>query len=94
MTESGDARRTLEYLSAIFIRCFGLAVALLVLWLCIVLIAGNWAFSVHSSMFELDRHDFELMNYYGMALVKLTAFLFFLVPYISIRMVLRKRESP
>jgi len=45
--------------------------------------------------FDMDWYDYNLVFYYGMAFVKLFAFMAFLFPYIAIRLVIRKRlQSP
>ena len=40
-------------------------------------------------MFHLSRHEFDLIYYCGMGLVKLGALLIFFVPWIAVRLVLR-----
>ena len=81
----------LEACSKILIRCFVISIAFLLFWFCIFLIWGDFAFEIHAKMFEIDRHDFDLMNYYGMGFLKISAYLLFLIPYISIKLILRKR---
>jgi hypothetical protein len=82
----------LHGVASIFLRCFFLSVTLLLLWFVFYWVAGDWAYNIHSRWFELSRHDFDLINYYGMALIKICAILFFLFPYLSIKLVLRKKE--
>ena len=41
-------------------------------------VGGDWIYSIHSKWFDLSKHEFALMNYCGMALVKLCAIVFFL----------------
>ncbi len=87
-----DQRSALELWARVLIRCFALSIALLIIWFGLYLLLGDWAHSVHSRMFgELSRRDFELINYCGMALVKLSAFVFFLIPYIALKLVLRAK---
>ncbi len=38
-------------------------------------------------MFEIDRREFDLIMYCGMALVKFAAVFFFLIPYVALKMV-------
>jgi hypothetical protein len=84
----------LESLAGIFIRCFFLAVALLLLWFFFyVLGGGEWSYSINSPWSTLSRHDYDLLNYSTMAFVKMCAILFFLFPYLAIRMVLRKKKE-
>ncbi len=87
-----DQRSVLELWARVLIRCFALSIALLIIWFGFYLLLGDWAHSVHSRMFgELSRRDFELINYCGMAIVKLFAFLVLLIPYLAIRLVLRAK---
>jgi hypothetical protein len=80
-----------EYLSRALIRCFVLSLALLFIWFVFYLLVRQWAYDIHSRMFELTRREFDLIMYCGMAFVKLSAFFFFLIPYISVRLILRGR---
>ncbi|MFH1918986.1 MAG: DUF6868 family protein, partial [Planctomycetota bacterium] len=56
-------------------------------WLASLLVVGDWAYQVHSRLFDLSEHDFDVMNYYGLACTKMCTFLFFLGPYIAVRLV-------
>ena len=79
----------LDALAKVLIRCFLMGLALQLLWFVLFMRVGEWAYGIHSEWFELlTRHDFDLMNYYGMALLKIGIFTFFLIPYLSIRLVL------
>jgi len=84
----------LERLAAILIRCFFLSVVLLLLWFFFyVLGGGEWSYAVNSPWTTLSRHDYDLLNYSAMAFVKMCAILFFLFPYLSMRMVLEKKKK-
>ena len=93
MCESKDAVCLLDCLAKVFLRCFLMAVVLQLFWLGIILVGSDWAYSIHSSLIDLSRHEFDLINYYGMLFVKICALLFFLLPYISIRLVLRQQKA-
>lgn len=56
-------------------------------------VASDLIHNLHGKMFRLTEHELDLIHYCGMAFVKLCVFLFFLFPYIAIRMVLRKRNT-
>ncbi len=83
----------LEKLSAVLIRCFFLSLALLFIWLIFYSIGGGAGCSLHSKWFELSKHDYDLLNYFGIAFTKICAIMFFLFPYISIRLVLRRKKA-
>ena len=82
-------RDDLELCASVLIRCFFLAVGVLVFWFVFYLLGGDLAYSIHSTMFDISRHEFAMMNYYGMAFVKVVSFLFFLIPWAAIRIVIR-----
>ena len=81
----------LEAVAGVLIRCFFLGIAVMLFWLLFALFGKELAYSVHSKMFDITAHEFELMIYFGMAFFKMLIFILFLFPYISIRMVLKKR---
>ena len=83
----------LEKLSAVLIRCFFLSLALLCIWLIFFLIGGSAGYSLHSQWFDLSRHDCDVLNYFGIAFTKICAIVFFLFPYIAIRLVLRGTKA-
>jgi len=87
-----ELNNCLEAAAAVFLRCFVLAVCLLLFSLVFYLAAGDWGYCIHSCWFDITRHEFTLMYYGLMAFMKIVAFLFFLLPYIAIKLILRKTE--
>jgi hypothetical protein len=84
----------LESLAAILIRSFFLAVAFLLLWFFLYVLGGGaWSYTMNAPWSALSRHDYDVLNYCAMAFVKMCAILFFLFPYLSIRLVLRKKKK-
>ena len=83
----------LEALAKVLIRSFLMGVALLALWFVLFLVGGDWVYRVHSRWFEITRPDFDLMSYFGMALLKISILTFFLIPYLSIRLTLRSNQG-
>jgi heme/copper-type cytochrome/quinol oxidase subunit 2 len=83
----------LDQVAGIFLRCFLMCYALLLLWFVLFMLAGNWAYSIQAGWFELSRHDFALVNYFGIAFTKICGIIFFLFPYVSIKLVLRKKRK-
>lgn len=80
-------------IAAVLLRCFLFSVALMMLSFICFLVAGDFAYSIHSRLFTLTRSQFDLLYYYSMALIKISAFMFFLVPYIAMRLVIRDAEK-
>lgn len=77
----------------ILLWCFFLSIALVIFWFVFYLTAGGRAYGIHSRWFELSRHDFDLMFYYAMAFVKVCSIVCFLLPYIAIKLTVRKIEK-
>ncbi|MFO7568871.1 MAG: hypothetical protein R6W75_03655 [Smithellaceae bacterium] len=82
----------LDRLSRVLLWCFIFAYALLLLWFSVFTLAGGWVYDLHARWFDLDWHDLNLIFYAGMAALKIFAVLFFLFPFIAIRLVLRKKD--
>ena len=87
-----ELNNLLDALAGVCLRCFVLAVCLLLLWFVFYLVGGDWAYSIHSNWFEISRLDFELVYYCAMAFFKMASFLLFLLPYVSIKLILRKKQ--
>jgi len=45
------------------------------------------------NMFNLEQHEIDLIHYCGMGFVKSCVLLFFLFPWVAIRLVLRQRKA-
>ena len=88
MNESSSFISELEILSSTMIRCFVIGVVYVTFWFIFFLLGRDAGYMIHNNLFQISRHEYDLLNYYGMAFVKLCNFLFFLIPYIAIRMVL------
>ena len=94
MSPSTDLENTLRVLSKILLWCFVLGFLSLLLWFAFYMAAADFIFGVHGGMFDLTRHDFDIMNYYGMTYFKGVVVTLFLIPYISVRLVLKGIKRP
>ena len=61
--------------------------ALLILWFLIFSLAHDWLHGLHGKWFTLSEENFDAIHYLSMAFFKLCIFLFFLVPYLALRIV-------
>ncbi len=85
---------TTEHLTRFFGICFLVSVGLILVWFVFYLAAGEFAYAIHSKLLDIDRQQFAAMNYYGMAIFKMLAFLLCLIPYIALKITgNRKRQS-
>jgi len=91
MTESKHANEPFDTIARILLRCFVLGYALLLLWFAVYLCGGELLYGrLGGKLFGLTQHEVDAINYCGMAVVKGLVLLFFLIPYVAIRLVLRK----
>jgi len=89
MAESKNMNDPFETLARILLRCFVLGYVLVLLWFAVYLNAGDLNNRI-GKLFDLTPHEVGAINYCGMAMMKGTVLIFFLCPYIAIRLVLRK----
>ena len=92
MNEQNDSKSCLEMAAQVLIRCFIGGVILLLVWFLAFLVAGDWLYAVNAKWFSVTREQFVLVNYCGIAAVKLFVYVVFLIPYICVRLVLRKNR--
>ena len=87
-----DLRENPDVLAAILIRCFLGGMVLLVVWFAMFVIAGDWIYQVHSRWLQIPRQTFDAIHYAGMAITKIAIILFFLLPWIAIKLISQKRH--
>jgi hypothetical protein len=72
-------------LSGILIRAFWLGLLLLAVWANVFILWSVRLYASHVQWFHLSYHEFELMHYGGMILMKICLLVFFLLPYLAIK---------
>lgn len=65
-----------------------LNIALLSLWFFLFVFARDWIFGLHRRWFDLSPQAFDAIHYAGMAWYKLCTWMFFLIPYLVLRLFL------
>jgi len=65
--------------------CVVLNLGLLLWWFGVLQIAHDWVYRVHSRWFKLTVECFDAIHYAGLALFKIATFIFFLAPYIALK---------
>jgi hypothetical protein len=61
----------------VVIRCFVGGVVLLLAWCGAIIMAPEWLFTMNASRFAITREQFVMVNYCGIAVVKLIVCVFF-----------------
>ena len=89
-----DATRDfLDTLGKILLRCWIISFALLLFSFVIFMLTGEIIDDIHGKMFGLSSHELDLIIYCSMGLFKLFVFIFYLIPWLAIRLVLRKENG-
>ena len=92
MSNSTQITEWLETVSKILLRCWIFGVIVLLFWWGAITLVGDSTLGVHGEMFDLTRSQLNVIHYCGIILTKLVVGLFFFIPWVSIRMVLKKRK--
>jgi len=71
MNESSNYIRELDILTSILIRCFVIGVVFVMSWFIFFLLSGDAGYRIHAKLFQISKHEYDLLNYYGMAFIHL-----------------------
>jgi len=77
----------IQTLTAFFMWCTILNVALLLFSSLFCVCAGDWAYRIHSKWFPISKETFNVVIYSFLALYKLLVIVFNLIPYIALLIV-------
>lgn len=86
-----NAAAALRLVGKALLCCFFLAMIILALWFAGVVYEGNRIFAIHKAWFAMSREQFDLVHYCGMAFLKISALVFFLLPAIGIWLAARSK---
>jgi hypothetical protein len=92
MPMSQSTTELLDVVGRVLIRSFLLGYMLLVVWFALVLLAPSFLHWM-GGLFDITPEQVNLGNYCGMAFAKLCILIFFLFPYIAIRLVVRGSDN-
>ncbi len=82
----------LEVIAKILFRCWIVGFLMMLFSLVVFMLTGEIFYEIHGKMFGLSPHELDLIMYCGLALFKVFVLIFFLLPWLSIRLVLRKAK--
>ena len=90
MIEREDIAAWLDAIARVLLRCFVLGYVLLLVWVGVYLLAGDWLYRLNAALFGVTKQEMNLLHLVGITFVKCCVLLFFLFPYVAIRLVVRK----
>jgi hypothetical protein len=92
MSLSRETIQLLDALARILLRCTVFGFLLVLIWFGSYLLAAG-IIRGQGEWFHLTAHDLGVILYCGIGFVKSCVLLFFLIPYVSLRLVLRKKAN-
>ena len=90
MSEFKNTTELLDTIAKILLRCALFGFLLLILWFVVHLLAPS---TLRGGLFGLTPHEADLVDYCGIAFTKVLVILFFVFPYIAIRLNLRRKSA-
>jgi hypothetical protein len=93
MDEEQRSKITLGALATILGSTFLFNLVIYLLWFIVVLYIPDRIYAINENWFAITRHEFDLVNYCGIAFMKIINTVFFLFPYLAIKLYLRKKKS-
>jgi hypothetical protein len=90
MTDS--TKDILDTLAKVLLRCWLISFALLLFSFVVFMLTGDMIDRIHGKMLGLTPHELDLIIYCWMGLFKLFVLIFFLIPWMAIKLVLRKEK--
>ncbi len=90
---SEATRDLLEAIEKILLRCWVAAVVLGLFSFIVFLLTGDMIDRIHGSLFGLTPHELDLVIYCGLGLLKLFVLVFYVFPWLAIKLVLRADEG-
>ena len=83
----------LNAVAKVLLWCWVFGLAVLLFWWGSITLAGDLTLGVHGDMFGLTRPQLNVIHYCGILLTKLVVGVFFFIPWLSIRLVLKKGRA-
>jgi len=74
----------IDSITAFFMWCTILNLALLLLSSLMCICAGDWAYRIHSKLFSISKETFNVAIYSFIGLYKVLVFVFILIPYLAL----------
>ena len=87
---SDSTKELLETTQDVLLRCWIFGFVLLFISLGATLLTGNLVHDLHGSIFGLTKHELDLIFYCLTGILKLIVIACFFIPWLSIKLVLKK----
>lgn len=88
-----NPNEALELISRILLKCIIQFAVILLIWWGVLFWFGDLAYYAHHEFIPISREHFDAIHYAGILMTKIALGIFFLAPYIAIKLVLREQSK-
>ncbi len=90
---SQETIQIFDALAAVLLKCFLVSfLALVFVWI-LILFQGDFFYHIQTFFIDVPRLDFDLFLLYSLTLMKVLIFVFFLFPFIALKLFLITQKS-
>ena len=68
--------------------CTLINIGIFTFWVIVFFVAYDWMYSLHGKWFKISAERFDSIHYLLMGFFKISIILFFLIPYLALRIVI------
>jgi len=90
MNEGTNTRDVLDTVAKILIWCFFLGILIGIFGFFFLVLGGDFVYDMHSKFISISRVQFNCIHYGLFSMLKTAILYLFLIPYIAIKLVLKK----
>jgi hypothetical protein len=92
-TLSEEALQIFDAIAGILLRCFiFMLIAQVFVWL-VLFLAEDPLYQIYTKMFDLSKKEHDLFILYSLTFMKVLNVVFFLMPFLAIKLMLRGRNE-
>lgn len=91
MSFGKETTELLDTVAKVLLRSAVMGFLLIFIWFALYMLAPGLMRESQGKLFGLPSHEVDVIHYCGIAITKVCVLLFFVFPYVSIRLVLRRK---
>ena len=87
VTEKGEKMMSVEMMRGFLGWCAIINMVVFLWWFLFYMLAHDWLYAFHGKWFKLTHEQFDGIHYAGLAAYKIAIWMFFIIPYLALRIV-------
>ncbi len=90
---NNQIRECFDAVASVLLRCWLLGFGVLLFGFFAIELFRKPIYEMHVAMFGLSHHEMDLIIYGALGVIKIGVIMLFLIPWVSIKLVLRKSDG-